>query len=117
MLVSASAFGEGFSNAIGEAMATGIPVVATDVGDAKRIAGEGGIIVPPRDPAALAAAIVRLRDDPAARQAMGAAARRRIVRQFSLQHSLDAFQVLYRGPAPGRDGVLPAAALPQRGAE
>jgi glycosyltransferase involved in cell wall biosynthesis len=100
-LVSASAFGEGFSNAIGEAMATGLPVVATDVGDARRILGEAGCIVPPGDPVALAAAIGRLRDDPAARQAMGLAARRRIERQFSLQHSLDAFQALYREPGAG----------------
>lgn len=115
-LVSASAFGEGFSNAIGEAMATGLPVVATDVGDARRILGEGGCIVPPRDPAALAAAIARLRDDPAARRAMGKAARRRIEQEFSLQGSLDAFQALYRGPGTG-SGALPAGALSQRGAE
>ncbi len=117
VLVSASAFGEGFSNAIGEAMATGIPVVATDVGDARRILGEGGSIVPPRDPAALAAALARLRDDPAARQAMGAAARQRILRHFSLQHSLDAFHALYSGQATDGEGALPADMLPQQGAE
>jgi glycosyltransferase involved in cell wall biosynthesis len=58
VIVSSSAYGEGFSNALGEAMATGAAVVATDVGDSRRVVGQHGTIVPPREPGELADAIV-----------------------------------------------------------
>lgn len=95
LIVSSSAYGEGFSNAIAEGMACGLPAVATDVGDARRIIGETGAIVPPRDPAALAEAIGAYfhRTD---RAGAGAAARRRIETQFSLDRAIAAFRRLHR---------------------
>jgi glycosyltransferase involved in cell wall biosynthesis len=84
LLASSSAFGEGFSNVIGEAMACGVPCVVTDVGDAAFIVGETGAVVPTRAPAVLAQAWARLLAlPPAEREALGAKARERIVTHFS----------------------------------
>lgn len=79
--VSSSAFGEGFSNALGEAMATEVPCVATNVGDAATILGDCGMIVPRRRPDLLAAALVHLASID--RAALGHEARKRIARYFS----------------------------------
>jgi glycosyltransferase involved in cell wall biosynthesis len=76
-------------------MATGLPVVATDVGDARRILGDAGVIVPPRDPGALAAAIRGLAADPARRRALGARGRARIETHFTLARAAEAFEALY----------------------
>ncbi len=91
-----SAFGEGFSNVLGESMACGVPCVATDVGDAKAIIGQTGLVVPPRDPAALASAVVSLIDRPSAeREALGLAARARIESRYSLSSAIKSYQSLY----------------------
>ena len=96
LVVSSSAFGEGFSNALAEGMAAGLPAVATDVGDSARIVGTAGRVVPPRDPAALAGAIRSLFDEPKAnRAALGAEAHRRIVNHFSVANATDAHGALY----------------------
>lgn len=60
LLVSSSVYGEGFSNAIGEAMACGIPCVVTNVGDSAWLVGDMGEVVPPKNSVALADAIQRL---------------------------------------------------------
>lgn len=77
--------GESFPNVVGEAMACGVPCVVTDSGDAVDIVGGTGLVVPPRDPAALAAALVdllgRLGES---RAAMSFDARARIERLYSV---------------------------------
>ncbi len=96
LFVSSSAFGEGFSNAIAEAMASGLPVVATDVGDARMIVGETGLIVPPGDAEALVKAICRLlSESKTERESRGAAARARIETEFSIARCRQAFDDLY----------------------
>ena len=86
LLVSSSAFGEGFSNVLGEAMACGLSCVATDVGDAREILGDLGAVVPPCDPEALVAGSVaqleRLRLEGAS---LGTVLRRRVIANFSVE--------------------------------
>jgi glycosyltransferase involved in cell wall biosynthesis len=97
-----SAFGEGFPNVIAEAMACSVPVVSTDVGDARRILGEAGILVPPRDPPALAAAWRELLAAPSRRVAMGRAGRQRITETFGLDRMIDRYGQLYEQVRAGR---------------
>jgi glycosyltransferase involved in cell wall biosynthesis len=87
---------EGFPNVVGEAMASGLPCVVSDVGDSADIVGETGLVCPPRDPAALAAAIERLAD--AGRTEIserGRAARQRIVDRFSLDGIAEQYRALW----------------------
>jgi glycosyltransferase involved in cell wall biosynthesis len=91
-----SAWGEGFPNVVGEAMASGVPCVATDVGDCRWVIGPHGAIVPPRQSEALASALGRLLDlDPQARQQLGLAGRARILQQFSLQEVVSQYEALH----------------------
>ncbi len=87
---------EAFSNTIGEAMATGVPCVVTDVGDSAWIVGDTGVVVPPGEPEALAAAVKGfLGAPPEIRRAAGIAARARIAESFSLERTTTAYEELY----------------------
>jgi glycosyltransferase involved in cell wall biosynthesis len=102
-----SAFGEGFPNVLGEGMACGVPCVSTDVGDAAAVVGDTGLIVSSRDPTALAVAWrAMIAMGPEKRAELGAAARRRIVENFSLSVIVRRYEELYAALV----GSRPAAA-------
>jgi glycosyltransferase involved in cell wall biosynthesis len=78
-------------------MATGLPCVVTDVGDAREIVGDTGITVQPRDPEQLAAALGRLLTTPAgARRELGQRARQRILENYSISRMVEDSLCLYR---------------------
>lgn len=97
-----SSFGEGFPNAIGEAMACGVPVVATNIGDARWIVGELGEVVPPSNPDLLCAGWTRLRArlarDPSLREQVRAA----IIASYGLEAMLDRTEVILSQLIAGR---------------
>ena len=101
---------EGFSNALLEAMAAGMPIVATDVGGNGEAleGGRLGTLVPPRDPAALAHAIDLLLDalsDPAGSgAARGAEAARTVRARYGIDRMVEAHMVLYRGGGAAGSG-------------
>lgn len=90
---------EGLSNVVLEAMAAGVPVVATSVGGTPEMVENGvtGLLVPPRDATALAEAIGSLLADPARGRSIGRAARERVAERFSLEATVRETESLYAG--------------------
>jgi glycosyltransferase involved in cell wall biosynthesis len=88
---------EGFPNVVGELMACGVPCVVTDVGDAARVVGDAGVVVPAGDPEALArGALSLLRLDPERQLARSAASRNRIVSRYSVAAMIASYDRLYK---------------------
>ena len=93
-----SSKGEGFPNAVGEAMSCGVPSVVTDVGDSARIVGDTGRVVPPGNSSALATAILEIIDLPnQRRRELGDQARERIGKHYSLDKVVQDYERLYLG--------------------
>lgn len=88
---------EAFPNALIEAMAAGLPVVATDVGGIPEVVrpGDNGQLVPPDDPGALAGAVMALMDDPETAARLGRSAREDVERHYSIDRMVRRFEDLY----------------------
>jgi len=88
--------GEGFSNVIGEAMASGVPCVVTDVGDSAEIVGDTGRVVPVKDAGALADAWEELLDmGEETRQQLAEAARMRVEEHYEISRITKRYEHLY----------------------
>ena len=102
VVCSSSSFGEAFPLVLGEAMATGVPCVVTDVGDSALIVGDTGVVVPPRDPAALANGVIELLSEPPeAARSRREDARRRVIENFDLNLVVRRYEDVYRQVAGG----------------
>lgn len=85
-----------------EAMASGLPVVATDVGDVRRIVEDGvtGLVIPPKRPDVLADALGRLVEDAELRRSMGGAGRSAVEGRFTVGRMIDEVDALYKQLVP-----------------
>lgn len=94
-LVVLSSVVEGFPVSLVEAMLCGRATVSTDVGAVVEVIGGTGLVVPPRNPRALAEACVALLRDPERRERLGAAARARALELFTVEQNITAFHGIY----------------------
>jgi glycosyltransferase involved in cell wall biosynthesis len=102
VLVCSSIYGEGFPNVLGEAMASAVPCVTTDVGDSAMVVGETGRVTPARDPQALSMAISSVLElPPQERARLGRAARQRVQEHFELSRVVERFESLYEEVGEG----------------
>ncbi|WP_046777156.1 GT4 family glycosyltransferase PelF [Streptomyces yangpuensis] len=108
---------EGFPVTLAEAMLCGRATVSTDVGAVREVIGGTGLVVPPRNPRALAEACLSLLGDTERAQRLGAAARARALELFTVEQNITAFQEIYlRLLAKGSerpDGGVPFARPPE----
>lgn len=104
VLVATSFASETFGIALVEAQACGVPVVASDFGGFPEVvrAGVTGLLVPPQDPPALAAALRTVLDDPERRQALGEAGRQWVNGQFHWERVAERVMEAYRSVMEGR---------------
>jgi len=104
-----SSLSEGISNAVLEAMSCGLPIVTTDCGGMREAVTDGveGFVTPTRDPRAIAAALCKLAASHELRHSMGAAARLRIEREFTLPRQIDAWMNMLSEVAAGKSHASP----------
>jgi glycosyltransferase involved in cell wall biosynthesis len=95
---------EGFANAILEGMASGLPMIVTDVGGNAEAVVDGvtGLVVPSRDPASLGDAVLKLADDARLRRRMGEAGRERVERYFTIDRCAAHYAQFYAGLLEGK---------------
>jgi glycosyltransferase involved in cell wall biosynthesis len=100
-------YAEGLPMSLLEAMAAGCPVVATRVGGIPDLVTDGvdGLLIPPGDPHALAAALQRILRDPVFAQQLGNAARQTIANRYTAERSLERLEQLYAGLGVRRQAV------------
>lgn len=105
---------EGLGLTLLESAAMGVPVVTTDIRGCREVADDGvtGLLVPRGDPDALAAAIAKLASDPALRQRLGAAARRKAVESFGHQRCIDIVLATYERLLNAAGETAPSATAP-----
>jgi glycosyltransferase involved in cell wall biosynthesis len=94
-VVALSSISEGFPFTVLEAMMSGRATVSTDVGGVAEAVGKAGLLVPPRDSSAMAAALVRVLTDDELRLRLGAAARKRVRGRFTLGQMVDQYRDVY----------------------
>ncbi len=112
VVVLPSYYREGLPTALTEAAACGLPLITTDMPGCREVVtdGEDGLLIPPRDPGALAHAVARLLDSPALSRRLGAAARAKALAMFDeriiIRRTLDVYRRLLTRPRR-RDDALP----------
>ncbi|HEX6473356.1 MAG TPA: GT4 family glycosyltransferase PelF [Streptosporangiaceae bacterium] len=107
-VVVLSSISEGFPYTLIEAMTCGRATVATNVGGVPEAVGDTGIVVPPRDPRAMAHACLRLLRDEVTRHRLGHAARERALEYFTVDHAVGSFRSIYADLAGGDLAYAPA---------
>lgn len=114
---SSSSFGEGFPNAVAEAMACERPCVVTEVGDCARVVGDCGVVVPPRDPQMLAKAIERYwahECQATGGSRVGVRARARVLQLFGMDNLVASTAGVLRALCPGECSAI-VGAPPRKG--
>jgi glycosyltransferase involved in cell wall biosynthesis len=95
-IAASASYGEGFPNAIGEAMACAVPCVVTDVSDLSWIIKNAGIVVPRNDAGSMARAFIQILElDADGRRALGCNGRSRVMEDFRLASVAEQFSTLY----------------------
>ncbi|MBE3591019.1 MAG: GT4 family glycosyltransferase PelF [Firmicutes bacterium] len=104
-IIVQSSVSEAFPYSVIEAMMSGKPIVATDVGGTAEALAGTGLLVPARDPARMAVAILQLIDDPALRAELGEGARARALDLFTVERTTRSFAERYAALAGERDAA------------